>query len=231
MIAAAATTAFMMQAGAPAKVGDMDRQAVEQIVHDYILAHPEILPEAMERLNARRTGDVIEQNRAAIETPFAGAWEGAAKGDVVVVEFFDYACGYCRASLPDIAKLLANDAKVKMVYRELPILSPLSGDAAKVSLLAAQKGQYMPFHRALYDAGRISRDTIFAAAASVGIDRNAAEAAMVNPAFERETERNLKLAQALQASGTPTFVVGNQVLNGAVGYEALRDAVAKARSK
>lgn len=231
MAVAAATTAFMMQAGAPAKLGDMDRQQVEQIVHDYILAHPEILPEAMERLNARRTSDVVKQNRAAIETPFAGAWEGAAKGDVVVVEFFDYACGYCRASLPDIAKLLANDAKVKMVYRELPILSPLSGDAAKVSLLAAQKGQYMSYHRTLYGAGRISRDTIFAAAASVGIDRNAAEAAMVNPAYERETESNLKLAQALQASGTPTFVVGDQVLNGAVGYDALREAVAKARNK
>src|SRR3546814_15272668 len=92
----------------------------------------------------------IDASRQTIETPYAGAWEGAAKGDVTVVEFFDYACGYCRASLPDLARLVGEDKGVKVVYRELPILSEESIDAAKVSLLAAEKNQYMPFHRALY---------------------------------------------------------------------------------
>jgi protein-disulfide isomerase len=226
-VAAAATAALAMQASAP--VGTADRAAIEKIVHDYILEHPEILPQAMERLQTKRTGSIIDQNRDAIETPFAGSWEGAAKGDVVLVEFFDYACGYCRASLPDIGKLVSEDKSLKVVYRELPILSEASGDAAKVSLLAAEKGKYMPYHRALYAAGKVTRDTIFAAAANVGIDRKAAEAAMVSPQYAAEVESNIKLAQLLQANGTPTFVIGDQVLNGAVGYDALKVAVAKAR--
>lgn len=230
-VAAAALATLALQGSAP--VAATDRAAIEKIVRDYILDNPEILPEAMERLRAKRTGDLIAQNRSAIETPFAGAWEGAAQGDVVLVEFFDYACGYCRASLSDIAKLVAQDKGVKVVYRELPILSEISGDAAKVSLLAAERGQaqYMTFHKALYDAGKVTRDSIFAAAAKAGIDRKAAEAAMVSAKYDAEVESNLRLAQSLQASGTPTFVIGSQVLNGAVGYDALKGAVAKARAK
>lgn len=233
-IAAAALAALALQGSAPVaatNIAATDKAAIETIVRNYILEHPEILPEAMERLKSKRMGAVIDQNRSAIGTPYAGAWEGAAKGDVVLVEFFDYACGYCRASLPDVAKLVAQDRGVKVVYRELPILSELSGDAAKVSLLAAERGQYLAFHKALYDAGKVTRDSIFAAAAKAGIDRKAAEVAMVSAKYDAEVESNIRLAQSLQASGTPTFVVGDQVLNGAVGYEALKDAVAKARAK
>ena len=133
-IAAAAGTALAVQA--PAAVTATDKSAIEKIVHDYILEHPEIIPQAIERLQAKRMSSTIADNRMALEKPYAGAWEGAANADVTVVEFFDYACGYCRASLPDLAKLVGSDAKVKIVYRELPILSEESSDAAKVSLLA-----------------------------------------------------------------------------------------------
>lgn len=231
-VAAAAVAAFFLQSAAPAAAVDTkDRAAIEAIVRDYILEHPEILPQAMEKLASKRMGAVIDQNRSVIETPYAGAWEGATKGDVVLVEFFDYACGYCRATLPEIAKLVAQDSNLKVVYRELPILSEQSADAAKVSLLAAEKGQYMPFHRALYGAGKVTRDSIFGAAAQVGIDRKAAEAAMVSTKYNAEVESNIRLAQTLQASGTPTFVIGNQVLNGAVGFDTLKAAVATARGK
>ncbi|CAN5472257.1 N/A [soil metagenome] len=226
-IAAAASAALAMQASTP--VAPADKVAIEKIVHDYILDHPEIIPQAIEKLQGKRTGAAVGENRATIETPYAGAWEGAAKGDVTLVEFFDYACGYCRAALPDLARLLAEDKGLKIVYRELPILSEASSDAAKVSLLAAEKGQYMAYHKALYAAGKVTRDGIFTAAAGVGIDRKAAEAAMVAPKYGTEIESNIHLAQVLQASGTPTFVVGDQVLNGAVGYDALKDAVAKVR--
>jgi protein-disulfide isomerase len=230
-IAAAATAALATQTTQPAKISDIDRKQIEQIVHDYILAHPEVLSEAADNLNARQVGEVIAKYRSAIETPYAGAWEGAAKGDVIVTEFFDYACGYCRSSLSDIAKLVAADKNVKVVYRELPILSQFSADAAKVSLLAAEKGQYMAYHRALYGAGRVTRDTVIAAANAVGIDRAAVDAALANPAYGAEIKSNIQLARVLQASGTPTFVVGDQVLSGAVGYDALTEAVAKARAK
>jgi protein-disulfide isomerase len=226
--AAAAGTAAVVQSPV---VSATDKGAIEKIVHDYILEHPEIIPQAIEKLQAKRMSGTIEANRSAIETPYAGAWEGAAQGDVTVVEFFDYACGYCRASLPDLAKLLEQDKGVKVVYRELPILSEQSTDAAKVSLLAAEKGRYPAFHKALYDAGKVTRDTIFAAAATVGIDRKAAEAAMVDARYDAEIQSNIAIAQKLQATGTPTFVIGGQVLNGAVGYDALKDAVAVARGK
>lgn len=226
-IAAAAGAALAAQA--PAAVNPSDRAAIERIVHDYILEHPEIIPQAVEKLQAKRMSSSIESSRGALEKPYAGAWEGAANPDVTVVEFFDYACGYCRASLPDIARLVQGDAKVRIVYRELPILSDESGDAAKVSLLAAERGQYMAYHKALYGAGKVTRDTIVAAAAKAGITRSEAEAAIASSKYDAEIAANIALAQKLQATGTPTFVIGDQVLNGAVGFDALKEGVASAR--
>ncbi|WP_052028248.1 DsbA family protein [Sphingobium sp. C100] len=228
-IAAAAGAALAVQA--PASVGAQDKTAIEKIVHDYILDHPEIIPQAIEKLQAKRLSSVIDASRSAIETPYAGAWEGAANADVTLVEFFDYACGYCRASLPDLAKLVGEDKKLKIVYRELPILSEASSDAAKVSLLAAERGQYMAYHKALYDAGRVSRDTILAAAAKAGIGKADAEAAIASSKYDAEIQSNIALAQKLQATGTPTFVIGGQVLSGAVGYDMLKEGVATARGK
>lgn len=208
------------------------RAEIERIVHDYILENPEILPQAMERLQAKRMSTTIEEHRREIETPFAdGAWEGAKDADVVLVEFFDYACGYCRAALPDLARLLKADPRLKIVYRELPILSQQSGEAARVSLLAAEQGKYAPFHQALYAAGPVTRTSVLSAAARVGIDRAAAQAALTDKRYDGEIEKNLRLAQALGATGTPTFVVGDQLLSGAVGYDALRKAIEAARAK
>lgn len=227
--AAAASTAALAVQAADAPV--TSRAQVEQIVRSYLLEHPEILPEAMERLQAKRMSAVISDKRTDLETPYAGAWEGAAKGEAVLVEFFDYACGYCRASMPDIARLAGGDAKLKIVYRDLPILSDESRDAAKVSLLAAERGRYMAFHKAMFAAGRITRDTILAAAQSAGLDRKSAEDAMANSAYDAELEKNIRLAQAIGATGTPTFVVGDKVLSGAVGYDSLKEAVAAAHAK
>lgn len=225
---AGASAALATQAAEPAITS---RAQIEQIVHDYILEHPEILPQAMERLQAKQVSATIDSKRGDIETPFAGAWEGARDADVVLVEFFDYACGYCRASLSDLTKLVGEDKKLKIVYRELPILSEASTAAAHVSLLAAERGQYMPFHKALYAEGRVTQETVLKAAASVGIDRKAAEAAMADQRYNAEIEKNLRLAQALGASGTPSFVVGGQLLAGAVGYDKLKHAVTQTREK
>jgi len=226
-----AVAGIALAAQAPASVNATDKAAIEKIVHDYILEHPEIIPQAVEKLQAKRMAGTIDTSRSTLETPYAGAWEGAANADVTVVEFFDYACGYCRASLPDLAKLVAGDAKVKVVYRELPILSDESSAAAKVSLLAAERGQYMAYHKALYGAGKVTRDTIVAAAAKAGIAKADAEAAIASSKYDAEIQSNIALAQKLQASGTPTFVIGGQVLGGAVGYDALKEAVATARGK
>lgn len=205
-----------------------DRAATEAVVRDYILANPEILPEAMQRLQARETGRAISANRSAIETPFGGSWAGAENGDVVLVEFFDYACGFCRQSVADVDRLLAEDKKLKVVFRELPVLGPPSEAAARVSLAAANGGQarFMTFHRALYGGGRPTEASIRAAAASAGV-------AAIDPgaAGERELQSNMAVAAGLGINGTPAFVVGDRVMAGAVGYEALKAAVAAARDK
>ncbi len=201
-----------------------DKAAVEKIIRDYILDHPEILPEAMERLQARETTKAVAANRKLIETPYAGAWEGNPNGDVVLVEFFDYACGYCRASLPDIERLLKEDPKIKIVYREMPVLGPDSTAAAELSLRVAKTGRYAAFHRAAYavrpDAGARAR-----LAQSFGVDPKAPDSGA-----DTEIQNNLQLQNALRLTGTPSWVVGDKVLAGAVGYDALKAAIAEARA-
>lgn len=202
--------------------GDADMKAQ---VREALLAQPEMIPEAMERLQQRESAAVVSQHRAALETPFASAWAGAADGDVVLVEFFDYACGFCRTSNPAVDRLLAEDPRLKVVWRELPVLGPDSEQAAIASLAAAQTGKFKQFHEALFAKGRLTAAAIASTRAAVGLPEPE-----LTPAFRSEIEKNIELARAIRASGTPTFVVGDQVLQGAVGYEALKQAVADARA-
>lgn len=220
---------FGMQ-GAAAPKAPADRAAIEAIVRDYILANPEIIPQAIERLQGRQTAKAIETNRKAIETPFAGAWAGAADGDVVLVEYFDYACGYCRASVKDVDRLLAEDKKLKVVFKELPVLGDASDEAARVSLAAARQGKFLPLHRSLYASGTLTSDKIAAVWRTAGLDGSKLMADIRSPEVAREIDDNLGVARALGMSGTPSFVVGDQVLNGAVGYAKLKEAIAAARA-
>ena len=221
----AAATVAVMAGGTP--VATNDRAAIEKIVREYILANPEILPEAMDNLRARETAKVVNSNRKALETPFAGAWEGAADADVTIVQFFDYNCGYCRASLPDIEKLIAADKRIRVVYRELPVLGPDSENAARISLAAAKAGKYAAFHRAVYAAGQPEPRTVERIAKGLGVDLSFAS----DPAATAEIDANLGLARPLQITGTPAWVIGDRTLSGAVGYDALKEAVAAARAR
>lgn len=195
-------------------------------VRAYLLEHPEIIPEAMERLRARENAQAVSEQRAALETPFHSAWAGAADGDVVLVEFFDYACGYCRAANPDVERLLAEDTGLKVVWREYPVLGPNSEQAAIASLAAARAGRFRSFHERLFASGRPTQATIAAARAATDMPEPE-----LTPEIRAELERNFAIGRAIGATGTPTFVVGDQVLQGAVGYEALREAVAEARAR
>jgi protein-disulfide isomerase len=183
----------------------------------------------MEVLKSREVAKTVIDNRAAIETPFAGAWEGAADGDVVLVEFFDYACGYCRAALPDLARLVAEDKKLKIVYREMPVLGQASYDAAKVSLAAAQQGKYGAYHKAMFAAGRPSTSVIADAQRQAGMDPAKTRDAIASTEIAEELSKSENLQRILQLSGTPAWVVGDKVMIGAVGYDALKAAIAEAR--
>jgi len=216
--------------GSPLAAIDAGRRAeIETVVEAYILDHPEIIPQALERLQQRESAAAIAKLRPAIEEPFAGAWGGNPKGDVVITEYSDFACTFCRRSLPDIERLLKTDPGVKIVYRELPILTAQSGPAAKVGLAAARKGRYRDYHLALFALGQPSDANILTAAAKAGMTPEDVAAARSDPALDREIASNVSVAQQLRFEGTPSFVVGDQILHGAVGFDALKAAVAKAR--
>jgi protein-disulfide isomerase len=202
-----------------------DRAATEAIVRDYVLSHGEILPEAINRMQQRQAASSVARHRSALETPYHGGWAGAADGDVVLVEFFDYACPYCRLTNGDVARLLREDPRLKVVWRELPVLGPDSEAAARVSLAAARQGRFRAFHARMFALGRPTEAVVAAAVQETGVRREGESAD-----GRAELARNIELARAIGASGTPTFVVGDQILQGAVGYDALRAAIAAARA-
>lgn len=209
---------------------DPARARVEGIVREYVLAHPEIIPEAMDRLRDNEAAKAVAENRTAIVQPYAAAWMGNPKGDVTITEFYDYNCGFCRAVLPTLEKLVATDPGVRIVFRELPILAAESGDAARLSLAAAEQGKFLPFHNALYAAGRVTPQTLDAAAAAAGLDRARAAAAAESPRVAGEIDANSALAGKLGMTGTPAWVIGDKTYSGALSYEALVDAVKDARA-
>jgi protein-disulfide isomerase len=205
------------------------REEIGRVVHEYLLENPEVIPEAMERLKEREVAQAVDANRAAFETPFAGAWAGAKDADVVLVEFFDYSCGYCRRSNADVDRLLAEDKKLKVVWRDWPVLGPDSEKAAQVSLAAAKAGRFQPYFTRLYALGRPSDRTIEQAAREAGVTPDMVQRVASSGEARAELGKNYQLAQAIQGSGTPIFVVGDKVLHGAVGYDRLKQAIADAR--
>jgi protein-disulfide isomerase len=197
------------------------------IVRQGLLADPRILSDTVDALRDAQYAPVLAANRAAIETPFGSSWKGAAKPEVTLVEFFDYACPYCKASNPSVDRLLQEDKGLRVVYRELPILGPDSLTAARLSLEASKLGRFAQFHDTLWATGRPAVDSNAKAAAAAGLAPEPTQ----DPEIEAELNRNMKLAGELGATGTPLFVVGNRVMNGAVGYDALKEAIARARQK
>lgn len=219
------------QESAAAAVPAAERTRMEAVIRDYLLNHPEIIPEAVKRLQDRQVSDLIAANRETIETPFEGAWAGAKNGDVVLVEFFDYACPYCRASVADVKRLLAEDKKLKVVWRDFPVLGENSHEAAMASLSAARQGRYQAFYDGMFASGRPDRASIIKAVRGAGLNEVQTGHDLDSAAFRTEISNNLELGRALGLTGTPSYVIGGQILNGAVGYDTLKAAVAKAREE
>jgi protein-disulfide isomerase len=198
-----------------------------RIVRQGLLADPKILTDAVDALRDAQYEPFLASQRAAIETPFGSSWKGSAKPDVTLVEFFDYACPYCKASNPSVDRLVAEDKGLRVVYRELPILGPDSVTAARLSLEASKLGRFSKFHDTLWATGRPAPDTNAAAARAAGI----APQPPNDPSIDAELKRNFQLAGQLGATGTPLFVIGDRVMNGAVGYDTLKQAIEAARKK
>ena len=198
-----------------------------RIVRQGLMADPNILNETVDALRDAQYAPVLAANRAAIEVPFGSSWKGSAKPDVTLFEFFDYACPSCKASNANVDRLIAEDKDLRVVYRELPILGPDSVTAARLSLQASKLGRFGQFHDTLWATGRPAPDTNARAAQAAGIAASPGE----DPVIEAELKRNFQLASQLGATGTPLFVIGDRVMNGAVGYQTLKDAISKARAR
>lgn len=209
-----------------------DRAEIEAIVRDYILAHPEIIPEAVARLEQAEARKALAANRSAIETPFPGAIAGNPKGDVRLVVFFDYACPYCRQGHADVQRLVREDPKLMVVYRDFPVLSPASTEAAMASLSAATQGGYEKFHNAMFESpGRVSLARTMGIVKGVGLSEQKTTADLGNEALKAEVKRNLELGRTLGLTGTPSYIIGDRILSGAVGFDRLKETVAAARAE
>jgi protein-disulfide isomerase len=218
----------------PAQVED-----VERIIRDYLLRNPELILEAVENLEQKRRDEAQRTAKSAIterrseifndpDSPVAGN----PQGDVTVVEFFDYRCPYCKQVEPSLAQLRKEDSKLRVVYKELPILGPDSVIAARAALAARKQGKYLALHEALMRArGSLDEATVLKIAGEAGLDSQRLKADMGAAEVEQILDRNLKLARALAITGTPGFVVGDTVVPGAVDLPTLKSLVADARKK
>lgn len=231
-VLSAGTAVVTAQTTVPPAVSATDRAAIEKIVRDYILAHPEIIPEAMAGMQNRQERQAVADNRTAIETPFPGTVVGNPKGDVSVVVFFDYACPYCRQGHADVQKLIAADRNIRVVYRDFPVISPYSEDAALVSLSAARQGRYERFHNIMFDTpGKVSPDRTREMANGVGLSAKAVAKDSADPQLKAELDKNISLGRSLGLTGTPSYIIGDKILSGAVGFDALKKAVDEARAR
>lgn len=196
-------------------------------VRSYLVAHPEILPEMAEAYDRQQSAKRLADVGDDIERAFPGAVLGNPNGKITLVEFTDYACTYCRASLPHVQQLIAANPELRVVVREWPIFEG-SEEAARMALAAAKQGKFEAFHNAMFAQGPPTSARVEAAARAAGLDLEAAHATAVSPAVDVEIAQNQGLAQQLGFTGTPSWVVGGQTMVGAIGIDGLQRAIDRA---
>jgi protein-disulfide isomerase len=233
-------------AGAPMAVSaesftDAQRGDIETIVRNYLVSHPEVLEEAMNELSKRQAAAEqkkheasIEQNADTIFNSPRGVVLGNKDGDVTFVEFFDYNCGYCKRAMADMLDLMKEDPKLKVVLKEFPVLSDGSVEAAKVAVAVRMQDptgkKYLDFHQKLLGGrGPADKARAMAAAKDAGLDTARIEKDLASPEIKATIAENFKLAEDMGMNGTPSYVIGKQVVVGAVGLEGLKEKIGIAR--
>jgi len=213
------------------------KTAIEQIIHDYILEHPEVVIQALQSAESKAKAVAEERGRATLAekrkellddptSPIAGN----PGGDVTIVEFFDYRCPYCKQVEPALEALLREDRQIRIVYKEFPILGKDSVYATRVALAARKQAKYDAVHAAMMAAkGQLDESTIFKIAASAGLDVERAKADMTSSEIDDVIRRNFELAQALDIRGTPAFIIGGELVPGAIDIATMKQKIAAAR--
>jgi protein-disulfide isomerase len=241
---AAAATWLMLAPTLPAtaqEFSEPQKSEIERIIKDYIVSHPEVLQEAIAELDKRQAVADTEKAKAAVagnaEALFNSSRQvvlGNAKGDVTMVEFFDYNCGFCKKALADMMELLKDDAKLRIVLKEFPVLGPGSVEAAKVAVAVRMQDRagkkYLDFHQKLLGGrGQADKARALAVAKEVGMDMSRLDKDLASEEVKVSIDESLKLAETLGLNGTPSYIIGTDVVIGAVGIETLRAKVSLAR--
>ncbi|NBB84564.1 MAG: thioredoxin domain-containing protein [Alphaproteobacteria bacterium] len=214
-----------------------ERAAIEDVVRNYILENPEIIVEALDILQQREEMAAAQRQRQVIAERADQVFDGGSPfignpdGDVVLVEFFDYNCGYCKRMMEPVNRLVAEDSGLKIVMKEFPILAESSMTSARAALAAREQGLYYELHNALMShRGDLTDEVIFGLAEQVGLDVEQLREDMGSEAVAAEITANMELARTLGVRGTPAFVIGDDLIPGAVGYDALRQAIEAERA-
>lgn len=218
----------------------MDRPAIEKIVRDYLMSNPEILDEVSAELEKRKESLRLNAQAKALETNAKELTSSASDfvvgnpdGDVTLVEFFDFNCGYCKKALADVSELAKSDKNLRIVLKDFPILSEGSASAARVALAAKEQlpaGKQFEFHSKILElSGMIDGERAIGVASEMGLDVEKIRLDMQGTAVNDALASNMKIAQDLGLTGTPSFVVGKEVIQGAVGYQSLKEAIETGR--
>ena len=239
LLAAAVIAAIPLRALPAADFSPDQRKAIEAIIRDYLTKNPDVLLDALQAAEDKMKGDAKDKVAQALSTRRREIFEdpdtpiaGNPNGDVSLVEFFDYRCPYCKQVEPSLEALLSEDRQLRLVYKEFPVLGPESVTASKAALAARKQGKYDAFHRALMVLkGQINDTAVFKTAESVGLDVDRLKRDMAAPEITRALKANTELADALDIRGTPGFVVGNEIVPGAIDLASLKQLIATARKK
>jgi protein-disulfide isomerase len=229
------------QAASAQAFSDGQRGEIETIIKNYLISHPEVLEDAMAELNKRQAAAENEKHEASFaqnsDTIFnspRGELLGNKNGDVTFVEFFDYNCGYCKRAMIDMLDLMKSDSKLKVVLKEFPVLGQGSVEAAQVAVAVRMQDpggkKYLEFHqRLLGGRGQADKTRAIAAARDAGLDVARIEKDIATPEVTATIEENFKLAEAMGMNGTPSYVIGKQIVVGAIGLDGLKEKIGLAR--
>jgi protein-disulfide isomerase len=206
-----------------AAFNDSQRKAIEAIIKDYLLNNPELMLEInnvleakMDKIQAEKMAVAVKENADELFRPTQSPIAGNTKGDVTMIEFFDYNCGYCKKAFVDVAQAIEKDKQVKLVLKEFPILSKGSEEAARVALAAKMQGKYWEFHRAMLESqGQANEASALKVAEKLGLDMTKLKKDMAGPEVKKEIEDTRKLATKMGIQGTPHFIVGDRIIPGA----------------
>jgi protein-disulfide isomerase len=241
IVAAALVATAGLFAAHAQSISDTQRGEIERIIRDYLIKNPEVLQEAIAELEKRQAKAEAEKHKTAVKDNAELLFNsprhvvvGNPQGDVTFVEFFDYNCGYCKRALADMMELMKADPKLKVVLKEFPVLGPGSVEAARVAVAVRMQDKsgkkYLDFHqRLLTGRGQVDKARALAAAKEAGLDVARIERDIAGDEVRQSLEESFKLAEKLGLNGTPSYVIGNEVVIGAVGLPALREKVNTAR--